>query len=93
MVGPECDEKIADENELHIAPGIVRLGVVADLGWTVGKLIEKSNQFLLTGFGQSDEKGSGFGREDRFVCATIRHVQGRWQVWTNRFFYLRPFPS
>jgi len=58
MVGPECDEMIPHENELDVAPGMIRLGVVADLGWTVGKLIEKPDQFLLPGFGQPDEKGA-----------------------------------
>ena len=45
MVGPECDEQIPDENELHLAPGVIRLGVVADLGWNVGKLIESPINF------------------------------------------------
>jgi hypothetical protein len=93
MVGPECDENIPDENELDVAPGIIRLGVVADLGWTVGKLIEKPDEFPLLGLGQPYEKCGGFGREDRFVCVTLRHVLDRWQVWINRFFCPRPFPS
>lgn len=76
MVGPECDEKIPDENELYLAPGVIRLGVIADLGWIVGKLIEKPDQFLLPDFGESCEKPGGFGGENRLNIGDSLIFQG-----------------
>ena len=93
MVGPECDEKIPDENELHLAAGFVRLGIIPDLGWAVGQLMEKADQFPLPGFGQRDEKRGGFGRKNRFLWVPVSHDRGRWRVWKDGFSRPRPFPS
>lgn len=51
MISPECDEKVSDENELHLSSGFIRLEVVADLGRIVCELIKQADQFPLTGFG------------------------------------------
>ena len=61
MVSPECDEQIPDEDELHLTFRIIRPGVVPDLGWIVGKLINKADQFPLTGLGYHHEERGGFG--------------------------------
>lgn len=48
MVSPECDEKIPEEDELHFSSGLIRLEVVSDLAWTIGKLI-KAGQSISAG--------------------------------------------
>ena len=93
MVSPECDEKIPDEDELHLSSGFIRLEVVANLGWIVRKLIKQANQFPLAGFGEGDEEGGGLGREDRLVWVTVSHDPDRRRVWIDRFSYRSPFPS
>ena len=61
MVGPESNEKIPNEDELHQPSGFVRLGVIPDLGRAFRKLGKKDNQSSLSGFGERDEKGSSLG--------------------------------
>ena len=51
VVRPECNKQVPDKDELNFSSGIIRLGVVPDLGWIFGKLIEEPDQFSLASFG------------------------------------------
>ena len=36
MIRPVCDKPILYKDELHVSSGLIRLGVVPDLGWVLG---------------------------------------------------------
>jgi hypothetical protein len=67
MIRPECDQEVADNDELHLAPRLIQLCVIPDLLRIVGKLVEQPDQFPLPQFRKRHEKRGGLGRQNRLV--------------------------
>ena len=75
MIRPEGDQKVANQNELHVASGVIGFGVVPKLGRRSGKLRDQLNQLPLPHLGQAEQVVGRLRREHGLVGITLRHCR------------------